>query len=356
MWAPVVPDGEVEAFLSGFRAADNWFHLDWWPRYRATIALVESELSHRRPENLFAILWKTRDNSIANAGQGMMSAAAADNLRTKLVQIIADVQSDPAPDNYDRIVKRVERWRSEGRIKNVPRLMIRRVFSGLHPELYHTTVDEDCHNAALKWFAKHTKFSVPKSKSWAVRARALVAHLDQLEWFEDDLLVRNMFPWCVVTQLNTRNSPGTIKHRHRMPPSDAFMSLPPAQRKIAMRHRDVQNALYLDLAKQYGLDQVWTEHATGTGGFADVVVRPLDGGCYLYEIKIAPTAAEVTRQAMGQLLEYGFRANGLEPTKLIVVGEPALDAITQRFVERLRAQFNLNIEYLQVELSGKVVS
>lgn len=170
MLIPFVSDGEVEAFLSGFCAADNWFHLDWLPRYRATTDLVETELSHRRPENLFAILWKTRDNSIANAGQGMMSAAAADNLRTELVQIITDVQNDPAPDNYDRIVKRVERWRSEGRIKNVPRLMIRRVFSGLHPALYHTTVDEDCHNAAVNWFAKHTRFSVPKSTNWAVRA------------------------------------------------------------------------------------------------------------------------------------------------------------------------------------------
>jgi len=104
------------------------------------------------------------------------------------------------------------------------------------------------------------------------------------------------------------------------------------------------------MARQYGEDRVWTEYPTGTGGRADAIVRPPEGGCFLYEIKIAGTSAEVMRQAMGQLLEYGFRTGGLEPERLFVVGEPVLDNVTRDFIERLRNDFNLDIEYLRIEL------
>jgi hypothetical protein len=106
----------------------------------------------------------------------------------------------------------------------------------------------------------------------------------------------------------------------------------------------------VSLAAEFGEERVWTEHPTGTGGYADAIVRQPDHSCQLYEIKIAGTASEVVRQAMGQLLEYGFREGGLEPVKLFVVGEPALDDVTRRFLVRLCADFNMDIDYLQVEL------
>jgi hypothetical protein len=95
---------------------------------------------------------------------------------------------------------------------------------------------------------------------------------------------------------------------------------------------------------------VWTEYPTGTGGFADAIARQPNGTCHLYEIKIATTAAEVVRQAMGQLLEYGFRAKGLEPTKLFAVGEPPLDDVTRCFLGRLGAEFNMPIHYFHIEV------
>ncbi|MDN7413046.1 hypothetical protein QZM42_31445 [Burkholderia vietnamiensis] len=349
-------DDEAQAFLSGFLAANNWLNLTWLPSYRETTGLIQRGLSDGNPQELFAILWRTVDNSIADAGRGMMKISDVDRLREDFIQIIRDVQADGSPECYEQIVERVERWRVEGRIKNVPRLLIRRVFAGVHPRLYHTTVDEPRHDAALGWFAKHMHFAAPTSKNWAARAHALVNHLDRLNLFDGDILVRNMFPWFVVTQLNAQSDGTGIKPGHKKRPSTAFVNLPPAQRTIALRHNDVQTALYAKLSHEYGKNLVWTEHPTGTGGFADAVVRPADGGCYLYEIKIARTSADVTRQAMGQLLEYGFRSNGLEPTKLFVVGEPILDKITERFIERLRTEFNLNIEYLQVELPDRATS
>jgi hypothetical protein len=55
---------------------------------------------------------------------------------------------------------------------------------------------------------------------------------------------------------------------------------------------------------------------------------------------------------MGRLLEYAFREGGLEPAGLTVVGEPALDEFTARYLERLRSSFSLPIEYLQIALTS----
>ena len=104
------------------------------------------------------------------------------------------------------------------------------------------------------------------------------------------------------------------------------------------------------LCARYGKDAVGTEQATGTGGRADALVRLSGGRCELYEIKPATTAADAVRQAMGQLLEYAYRRGGLQPVSLCVVCDAPLDDITAEFLSRLKSQFALPIEYLQVSV------
>jgi hypothetical protein len=347
-----VLDTEAQVFLNGFRTPDNWFLARWLPRYRETIQAIAQALSDGRPEELFDTLWKRADNAIAHAGQGLLKYDVVDGMREEFIQVIRDIYEDGSPANFERIVERFEGWKAEGRIGMVPRLLIARAFAGVHPNHYHTIVDASSQNRALKWFGEHCGFITPSSANWGVRARALMAHLDRTNLFGEDILARNIFPWFIVDQLRARAAPADIPPGHSPRPPTAFADLSATQRAIALRHNIVQTALFELLAAEYGEDRVWTEYPTGTGGYADAIARRSDGRCHLYEIKIADTAAEVVRQAMGQLLEYGFRAGGLEPVKLFVVGEPILDDVTQHFLARLRTDFNLDIDYLQVTLPG----
>ncbi|MFM0232894.1 hypothetical protein [Paraburkholderia sediminicola] len=354
---PVTLDGEARAFVSGFRDRTNWFMMNWLPRYRKTTDTIEEALSRDRPQDVFDIIWRTRDNSIANAGQGVMSYAVADRMRGELIQVIRDIHDHDSPDYFRSVVNRFEGWKEEHRIDAVPRLMIARAFAGVHPQHYHTTVHDEDQSRALEWFVDHTGFVKPSSTSWAVRAQALVAHLDRTNLFGgNDILERNMFPWFVVAQLRTRAARPNMRPGHTPRPDAAFAHLPESQRTIELRHNRVQTALFAQLAAQYGEENVWTECVTGTGGCADAVAQQSDGSYLLYEIKIADTAALVVRQAMGQLLEYGFRAGGLQPAKMFAVGEPALDSVTSEFIERLRTDFNLDIDYLQVELQSDIAA
>lgn len=348
--APVALDAEALTFLEGFQDPGAWFLARWLPRYRETTQTIAQALTDGRPQDLFDTLWKSADNAISHAGQGLLKYGTVDEMRDELIQVVRDIHQDASPENFEHIVERFEGWKAEGRIGMVPRLLIARAFAGVHPRRYHTTVDASSQNQVLKWFVEHTGFVIPRSMSWAARAQALVAHLDRAEVFGENILARNIFPWFVVDQLRARIAPTAIPPGHSPRPASTFADLSPARRAIALRHNAVQTALFARLAAEFGEDRVWTEYPTGTGGYADAIVRHLDDRCQLYEIKIADTVAEVVRQAMGQLLEYGFRAGGLEPVKLFVVGELALEDVTRRFLDRLRAEFKLNIDYLQVEL------
>lgn len=347
---PVMLDAEALAFLDGFQDPRAWFLARWLPHYRETTQNIAQALADDRPQDLFDILWKRADNGISHAGQGLLKYDTVDGMRDEFIQVVRDIYQDGSPASFERIVERFEGWKAGGRIGMVPRLLIARAFAGVHPSRYHTTVDASSQNQVLKWFVEHTGFVIPRSTSWAARAQALVAHLERAGEFGEDILARNIFPWFVVDQLRARTAPTDIAPGHSPRPATAFADLPPARRVIALRHNAVQAALFARLAAEFGEHRVWTEYPTGTGGYADAIARHQDDRCRLYEIKIAGTAAEVVRQAMGQLLEYGFRAGGLEPVKLFVVGEPTLDVVTRSFLARLRADFNLDIDYLQIEL------
>ncbi len=113
---------------------------------------------------------------------------------------------------------------------------------------------------------------------------------------------------------------------------------------LDIRHTRLQEALYRRLASQYGKDNVRTEQPSGVGTQIDVVVK-MKNHYWFYEIKTALTARACLREAIGQLLEYGFWPGAQEPTRFIVVGESPINEDGQEYLRRLNKRFSLPIEY-----------
>ena len=72
------------------------------------------------------------------------------------------------------------------------------------------------------------------------------------------------------------------------------------------------------------------------------------GHLEFYEIKIGGSARSCIRQALGQLMEYGFWPGAARPAKLFVVGEPSLDGKAEDYLQSLREEFKIPIYYRQV--------
>jgi hypothetical protein len=124
---------------------------------------------------------------------------------------------------------------------------------------------------------------------------------------------------------------------------------------ISLRHNDIQKALHAHLASLHGRGNVGTEIESASGR-VDVVVRR-GAKLWFYEIKTSMSARGCIREGLAQLLEYSFWPGAPKAEKLVIVGEPALDSESKRYIGILRKEFLLPIEYQQFDFaSGTIVS
>jgi hypothetical protein len=120
--------------------------------------------------------------------------------------------------------------------------------------------------------------------------------------------------------------------------------------KYSPRHVKLQNALYDYLGQIYGESNVEYERS-----FIDLAVNKDELKIY-FEIKIAPTAKQCIREALGQVLEYGIYPDSLRATKLVVVGDGPPTNDDRKYLEYLREKFALPICYQQWIWSRKELS
>lgn len=113
----------------------------------------------------------------------------------------------------------------------------------------------------------------------------------------------------------------------------------------------MQTQLHRELVAEHGYDHVFVEQqAPGNGGRVDVLVEK--GSLrIIYEIKTASSARGCIREAMGQLLDYGCWPSGQAAERLVVVGEPDLQAFEARYLAMLNKNFPRPLEYRSVRLA-----
>lgn len=113
------------------------------------------------------------------------------------------------------------------------------------------------------------------------------------------------------------------------------------------RHSKLQNNLFSYLKRIYGENNVFIEQ-----NGVDVVVRHEDALTF-YEIKIANTVRSCIRQAIGQLLEYGYY--GSQPFKIkkfVIVGEGAPTTADIEYMTKIRKITSLPLHYAMWRKEG----
>jgi len=112
----------------------------------------------------------------------------------------------------------------------------------------------------------------------------------------------------------------------------------------ALRHNILQDALFRNLEDLHGKTSVSGEQDCGNGTPVDVAVRKGKSFVY-YEIKTGLSVQSCIRQALGQLMEYAYWPGAREADKLVVVGEPPLDAEAKKYLSDIRRRFGLPLYY-----------
>ncbi len=116
-------------------------------------------------------------------------------------------------------------------------------------------------------------------------------------------------------------------------------------------HAELQQRLYAELSELYGEENVSAENIMAVGNPADILVRT-EAGYSIYEIKTSLLPRVCVRQAIGQLLEYGYWPRSPEVAELIVVGPSEIDSETDSFIQILCSNFGLKLRYRCVAERG----
>ncbi|MGI3005293.1 hypothetical protein ACRTDJ_19795 [Shewanella algae] len=115
---------------------------------------------------------------------------------------------------------------------------------------------------------------------------------------------------------------------------------------ILLRHNDLQDRLYKELSEIYGEKNVGTE-VNVNGLSIDLVVKREDE-YWFYEIKTASTVKACIRQALGQIMEYSYWPGHQQATKLVIAGEPVATEDESKYLDFLRKEFDIPIEYREI--------
>ncbi len=345
-------DSVFRQFLAGFNRPDAPHFSSWLPYYQTTLERIRHSIEDGNLEEALELIWKRPDNYVAHAGQGLLSHESVDRMNAELKQQIVAIARDSSPSSFSRALEDLRRWKSEGRIERQPTLLLSRSFASIAPDRYHTTVDVAKHNAVLAWMEEHSSFKSPTTGNWAERALALTEFLSRIDEFSDEPLRRNMFPWFVFTQIGRTPAEGPpVSHGISKLPVETSASIAAQERIIRLQHNVISEQLFRELVIEDAEAIVAVNQPSGSGGYIDMLVRKPGREHWLYEIKVTETASLAVRQALGQLLEYGFLANIWHPKRLVVVAEPPLDADTSAYIAMLREKFDLPLEYRQVVVS-----
>lgn len=106
------------------------------------------------------------------------------------------------------------------------------------------------------------------------------------------------------------------------------------------------------LGDEYSIDakNLFPENPVNNTNYIDLAAKTKDGKIIFFEIKTTSEARLCIRQAFGQLMEYSFFPNVNHAEKLVVVGTGKKDKNTEVYLSKLNKEFNINIDYIQVEI------
>lgn len=140
--APAPSDGSLSRMLEGFLDPSMWFLCEWLPRYEQAVGAVKRALAEERIDDAVDIIWLQQDNSVSNAGLGVLSKREIERHRSYFRSVTRRIARNPSPEMFDEILAEAERQRGPRRLTKVPRLLIARAFTTIAPDQYHTTVDQ----------------------------------------------------------------------------------------------------------------------------------------------------------------------------------------------------------------------
>lgn len=118
--------------------------------------------------------------------------------------------------------------------------------------------------------------------------------------------------------------------------------------EVSLRHNYLQSLIFSALEVEFGCEHVTTELRSSSGGEIDFAILFGDTRI-LAELKVSSLARWCIRDAVGQLLEYGYFREFNSPSELWVLGVGACTQDDTAYLEVLRSKLGVPLFYRQFD-------
>lgn len=135
---------------------------------------------------------------------------------------------------------------------------------------------------------------------------------------------------------------------HKVPKERIFRSTS-CEKIIEIKHTDYQDKVIQKLKKIYGQEEVFQEVVIGNNRL-DILVKINEQNDIVYDIyEVKPYGSFYAcfREAIGQLMEYKYKAQekGLKIRKLVIAAPVMVDAY---YMEYIQNEYNQRFDYIQI--------
>ena len=135
---------------------------------------------------------------------------------------------------------------------------------------------------------------------------------------------------------------------HKAPKERIFRSSK-CERVIAIKHTDFQNKIIQKLKKIYGQEDVFQEVIIENNRLDILVKIKEDNETFydIYEVKPYGSFYGCVREAIGQLMEYKYKAQekGLNIRKLVIAGPAKVD---ENYLKYIQKEYSHKFDYVQI--------
>ena len=334
----------LDSFFSAMTTACKTERHDWYISYQKIVSTVlsaknETDIS----DQLLRDLWYSRDNYISSLKQGALSKEEFELSKSTLKNITKKIINSQSLVTYQECVEDLQKLKDDGKVKDLHKALLNRVFAVAAPQHFSTTVTKDAFEYICSYFTQNWGFKYKYSNWFSANIKLKEFIRNNLNHEYDELLI-NIVLWVIykekhLSDLASRESDITLKTAIRKQVESIEIQF----REAELERQFIQwlhNSEYCHYAISSQSEDLGRAH------IRDVVLKSKETNTTLIaELKFKSNAKEDIEAAIGQLLRYALYPNTEDCSEIWVVGGnyPLTDELT--WFNEIKKHVNLKLKY-----------
>lgn len=190
----------LATFFPSHIAKNAQYSPEWGNRYRQLVERIQAEMPDFSAGTIRQI-WYERSNGVSSLKQGGMSLAEFNSAQEQLIALTRMIAEGCTPDNYDRVMKRLAKLKTDGILHKEYRALCHRAFAAIYPSQISNVINISSFFSSYNYCNNHFQLGLPEQQDWFARNLDLKTALHDALGDDVDPIELNMSLWHLYAQV-----------------------------------------------------------------------------------------------------------------------------------------------------------